>query len=272
MSERRRKSYQIAPPEPSPAFRNWLARKKREEEGGEEDSSEESGEYFNQSDPEEDRMVAFNKRVRKMNRRNGGRSLTPGNRPVLDVMTFGSTVAGDARNPPAEENITAYKEWRSKRSENVYPKSNTSKDLMLQKRKLEEKRQKLLMNAISYDEWLDHTEERKFLIRQILKADFEEMKRLEEERKKDKQRMFSYDTWKEKLQKREQADKKRKRIQKLYDQERIREKLELDRTSFAVPFEEWLQKKNQSTLRQSNETKQVQSANVGHARLAESVH
>ena len=271
MSERKVKSYKLAPPERSAAFKQWLARKDREEEN-EDATSESSGEYFNQSDPEEDRMVAFNKRVRKTNKKNVVRSLTPGNRPVLDIMTFGSTVEGDASNPPAEGNIKAYQDWRSEQlSQNTYPKVRMSKDLQVQKRKLEEKRQQLLMNAISYDVWLDHTEERKVLIKQILKADFAEMKRQDQQRTKDKQRLYSYDIWKDKLNKREAEDKKRKAIQKKYDQKMLLEKLEFERTSFAVPFEEWLQRKGPSKPRhESGQSKRVQS-NVGQTRLAQSV-
>lgn len=251
MAERKKRSYQREPPEMSPAFQQWLAKKEDIEEAANESSSE-SGEYFNQSDPEEDRMVEFNKRVRKMNKKHvkRGYSKTPYNQPVLDILTFGSTVEGNSNNPPPDGNIKAYKEWKSKRGEETtWTTAKSSKDLMVQKRKLEEKRQKLLMNAISYDEWLDHTEERKFLIRQILKADFDEMKKLEEQRQKDRQKLYSYEIWKEKLDKRELEQKKRKNIQKKYDQERLREKLELDRTSFAVPFDEWLQKKQTNSSR-----------------------
>lgn len=244
----RTKNYLKSPPEDSPAFKLWLARKDEEMEDAVSITSEESGEYFNQSDSEEDKMFEFNKRVRKMNRNNNGRSLTPGNRPLLNVMTFGSTTHGDSRNPPARGNITAYRSWKTTRGNSpTVQRTYTSKDLMAQKMKLEEKRQKLLLNAISYDEWLDHTEERKFLIKQILKADFEEMKRLEEERVKDKQKLYSYDLWMEKLEKREREAKKRKHIQKKYDDERLREKLEFSKSSFAVPYDEWLQKKGIAT-------------------------
>lgn len=245
-------------PEVSVAFKNWLAKKTAEIEEAEETST--SMENFNESESEEDKMLEFNKRVRKKNRDDvrNARSITPGNRPMKDVMEFGSTQYGDGRNPPADQNIGAYREWRRKKRGYLedLPRAKTANDLVLERRKLEEKRQKLLLSAISYEEWMDHTEERKMLIKQILKADREEMKMLEEEKLKYRQRMFSFETWKEKLSKREIEDKKRKEIQRKDDAELLKEKIQAGKSTSAVPFEEWLKKKR-STM-----SKEINSENV----------
>lgn len=252
-----RKKRTTEKPEVSVAFKNWLARKTAEIEEAEETST--SMENFNESESEEDKMLEFNKRVRKKNRDDvrNTRSITPGNRPMKDVMEFGSTQYGDGRNPPPDQNIGAYREWRRKKRGYLedLPKAKTANDFVLERRKLEEKRQKLLLSAISYEEWMDHTEERKMLIKQILKADREEMKMLEEEKLKYRQRMFSYDTWKEKLYKREIEDKQRKEIQKKYEAELLKEKIQAGKSTSAVPFEEWLKKKRSTMSKEINSDK-----------------
>ncbi|XP_045193786.2 uncharacterized protein LOC123549623 [Mercenaria mercenaria] len=248
--------------EVSAAFKNWLKKKTAEIEEAEDTST--SVEYFNESDSEEDKLYEFNKRVRKKNRDDVmfARSITPGNRPLTDVMEFGSTQYGDGQNPPADLNIDAYKEWRRKKRGYLInmPKMKKVNDILLEKRRIEEKRQKLLMTAISYDEWMDHTEERKMLIKRILQADREEMRKLEEDKLKYRQRMFSYDTWKEKLHKRGEEDKKRKEFQKKYDAERMKEKLQLGKSTAAVPFDEWLKKKR-STMSKEQEVEKSTRTN-----------
>ncbi|XP_060555673.1 uncharacterized protein LOC132716418 [Ruditapes philippinarum] len=257
--------------EVSVAFKNWLKKKTAEIEAAEDTSS--SGEYFNQSESEDDRMYEFNKRVRKKNRDavRFARSITPGNRPLLDVMEFGSTQYGDGRNPPADLNIGAYKEWRTKKRGYLIdmPKTKRANDVLLEKRRLEEKRQKLLLTAISYDEWMDHAEERKMLIKQILKADKDEMRKLEEDKLKYRQRKFSYDTWKEKMSKRDQEDKKRKDFQKKYEAERMREKLQNGTTT--VPFDDWLKKKRLAMSKEQNVENNSKDKSAAVVRFDESV-
>lgn len=251
---RQKKSKQLTT-ENTEAFNKWLDRKTIEIEEAEENKSS-SEEYFNQSDPEEDKMVEFNKRVRKKNREavRNSKSAKGGNRPVPCVLKLGSTTPGDSRNPPAEQNILSYREWRRNRASCIsVPRGKSANDFIVEKRRLEEKRQKLLMNAISYEEWLYHTEERKMLIKQILKADYEEMRKLEEEKFRDRERLYSYDLWNERLQKREMDDKRRKEIQRKYDEERLKEKMQTRKTcgSGTEPFDEWLNNKRFTMSKES---------------------
>ncbi|WAR12898.1 ANK2-like protein [Mya arenaria] len=264
MADRKKKKYSAtnhaSNKEASEAFKRWLEKKEEEEEYEKDDSDEQQRENGNISDSDEEKMFEFNKRVRKMNK-SSTRSLTPGNRPVMNIIEFGSTKQGDGRNPPAEQNITAYNEW--KRKKRVFtidvPRVKSTKDFEAEKRRLEERRQKLLMNAISYEEWMDHTEERKTLIKQILKADMEDMRKMEDDKVKDRHRLYSYDLWRDRLRKRETEDRKRKEVQKLYDQERHREKEE-SRSSYAVPFDDWLKRKR-SAMTKERESEQRLSTN-----------
>lgn len=241
--------------EVSKAFKDWLEKKTEEIEAAGEIST--SPENFNETDSEEDKLYEFNKRVRKTNKEAAktARSATSGNRATKNVLEFGSTQYGDGRNPPAVLHLAAYDEWRRKKRgyKADHPKAKTSNDYMLETRRLEDKRQKLLMNAISYEEWMDHTEERKMLIKQILMADRDEMGKLEEERFKYRNRMYSYDLWKEQLHKREDEDKKRKEVQRRYDAELMKEKSQFEKGGSATAFEEWLNKKR-STLSKEQET------------------
>ncbi|KAH3784634.1 serine/threonine-protein kinase dst2-like [Dreissena polymorpha] len=261
--EKRKKPTLESSKEVTEAFKKWLERKEEEEEIAHESEDEEQVQDFNESDSEADRFYDFNKKVRKMNRNNSAKSLTPGNRPIMTIMQFASTTEGDGTNPPPEYHMRAYSEWRTKRRGFMehLPRMRTSKDLELEKRRLEEKRQKLLMNAISYEEWMDHTEERKFLIRQILKADLDEIRKLEEAKHHDRQKMYSYDLWKEKLKSREQEDRKRKEFQKMYDKERLRERDE-QRSAKAVSFDVWL-RKSRNSMSKEKESEQRLRVN-GH--------
>ncbi|XP_033755075.1 LOW QUALITY PROTEIN: uncharacterized protein LOC117338024 [Pecten maximus] len=105
-----------------------------------------------------------------------------GNRPLHGIITIGSTEVGSTAQPDPSFNIRAYKEWLGRRRQHG-PKSHrmrTMQDFMAQKRILEEKRQQLLLTAVSYDEWLEHTGEKQALIRQILNADLNQLKVIEE--------------------------------------------------------------------------------------------
>ena len=257
MAERKKQRYRATPTSTSETFRRWLQRKEEEQEAAmeAEEEAEAEGQEFNVSDPEEDRMYEFNKRVRKMNR-NEVRCLTPGNRPIMNLLEFASTTEGDGRNPPPEGNIRAYNEWKTKKRgyQDNLPKLKSSTDLMVEKRRLEEKRQKLLLSAISYDEWMDHAEERKSLIRQILRADLGEMRRLEEEKMKDRQRLYSYDVWREQVSKRESDEKRRRQIQRQYERELQRER-DAFRGSHNGTIHDWLNKKrNDGTADQTNKS------------------
>ncbi|KAL4234018.1 hypothetical protein ACF0H5_005672 [Mactra antiquata] len=229
----------------SEAFKLWLDKKTEEIEEAEENKSS-SEEYFNQSDPEEDKLVEFNKRVRKKNKEAVRMAKSAKARPVPNVLKLGSTTSGDNRNPSADENLSSYKQWRRNRASCIsIPRGKSANDFIIEKRRLEEKRQKLLMNAISYEEWLFHTEERKILIKQILKADYDEMKKIEGEKMKDREKLYTYDIWKERMEKREIEDKRRREIQRKYDEERLKEKHAVKKgsSSNVEPFDEWLNSK-----------------------------
>ena len=237
--------------EVSQAFKEWLQRKARESEESDEDlESVVSVEVSDDTDTET--LQEFNKRIRKRNRIEK-RSTTPGNRPIKDIVKVGSTMSGDCSNPSPYSNISAYREWKRQRtlaSNQYIGRGKSVNDFMAEKRRLEEKRQKLLMNAISYDEWMDHVEDRKFLIKQILKADYEEMKKLEEDRFKDRFNKHSFDKWKEKLEQREAEEKKRKEIQRKYDVERALDKTKIAKSSNTQAYKAWLAKKSE-TLQKS---------------------
>lgn len=242
--------------EVSKAFKDWLEKKTEEIEAAGEIST--SPENFNETDSEEDKLFEFNKRVRKTNREAAktARSAPSCNRAAKNVMEFGSTQCGDSRTPPADLHLTAYNEWRRKKRGNNAdnPSAKTSNDFMLESKRLEEKRQKLLMNAISYEEWMDHTEERKMLIKQILKADRDEMGKLEEERFRYRNRKYSYDLWKKQLHKREEEDMKRGEVQRRYNAELMKEKSMFEKCGSATTFDECLNKKG-STMSKEQENK-----------------
>lgn len=224
------------------AFKRWLQRKAEEEErANDSDDSDLNG--MNVSDSEDEKMREFNKKVRKMNKE--PKHQTPGNRPVPNLISIGSTQLGNGANPPPDNDHTAYREWRRRK---MYEGSGqterkTVEELMMERKRLEERRQKLLLNAITYDEWMDHAEERKYLIKQILQADYMEMRKLEEERFGERVKLYSYDLWKEKIKKREAEERKRKLIQQKYEAEKQNERVQFGKSSAAVSFDVWKKKK-----------------------------
>lgn len=131
---------------------------------------------------DEDNKEAFKNWIENKKHPPESKRHVTGNRPIHGIITIGSTEVGNATQPDPSFNIRAYKEWLGRRKQHG-PKSHrmrTMQDFMSQKRKLEEKRQQLLLTAVSYDEWLEHTGEKQALIRQILNADLNQLRVIEE--------------------------------------------------------------------------------------------
>ena len=222
----------------SDAYEKWLAKKRAEAERSEEDD-EDSGLSDDKSDTEMDKLREFNKKVRKRNR-SEQRSLTPGNRPSANVINVG--ICSNDEIGVKENHISSHKDWKLKRRLGQKPgRGQIAGDFMSEERQLEERRQRLLLSAISYDEWLDHSEERKQLINRILQANLEELKRLEEEKFKDRLRFYSYDIWKERTDKREADERKRRLIQKKYEEQQLADRFKV--SSAATTFDEWIKSK-----------------------------
>ncbi|XP_060066518.1 uncharacterized protein LOC132546819 [Ylistrum balloti] len=156
----------------------WLKKKSVIERKLEPDSSS-----SDESDGNEDgNKEAFNNWLENKKHPPESKRHVTGNRPLHGIITIGSTEVGSAAQPDSSFNIRAYKEWLGRRKKHG-PKSHrmrTMQDFMSQKRKLEEKRQQLLLTAVSYDEWLEHTGEKQALIRQILSADLNQLRIIEE--------------------------------------------------------------------------------------------
>ena len=234
----------------SDAFDKWLAKKKEEAERFEEED-ESSGMSGEESDTEGDRLREFNKWVRKHNR-SERKTLTPGNRPAPNIISLGGIPLDESLKPSPESNIVAYKEYQTRRRLGEKPsRKQTASDFQTENRQLEERRQRLLLSAISYDEWLDHSEERKQLINKILQANLEEMKKLEEEKFKDKMKFYSYEDWKEKIAKREKEERKKRYIQKKYEEEQNAYRFQV--SSSAQSFDEWLKGKRLDTEKDRND-------------------
>ncbi|XP_076109671.1 uncharacterized protein LOC143078672 isoform X2 [Mytilus galloprovincialis] len=175
-------------------------------------------------------------------------------RPIHDIIKIGSTEVGDGRNPPAEHNITAYRDWFERRKTNKrtpnLERIKSMKDFMSQKKMLEEKRQKLLMTAISYDEWMDQEYDRRALIRKILQADYEQLKVMEQENDRNPAPVQNVNTkWQEEVMKREEMERKRRLIQQSYSEEKEKWRKEIMKNSTAVSQNDWLRGKNPQTPR-----------------------
>lgn len=168
-------------------------------------------------------------------------------RPIHDIIKIGSTEMGDGRNPPAEYNLTAYRDWLDRRRQNRrvpnLERIKSMKDFMSQKKLLEEKRQKLLMNAISYDEWMDHEFDRKALIRRILKADYEQLKAMEFEKLKSRApKQISHEKWQEEVEKRGELERKKKEIYQTYNEEKEKWRHEVLKSTATVSHIDWVRK------------------------------
>lgn len=175
-------------------------------------------------------------------------------RPIHDIIKIGSTEVGDGRNPSAEHNITAYRDWFERRKTNRrtpnLERIKSMKDFMSQKKMLEEKRQKLLMTAISYDEWMDQEYDRRALIRKILQADYEQLKVMEQENNKNQAPVQNTNNkWQEEVMKREEMERKRREIQQSYSEEKEKWRKEIMKNSTAVSQNDWLRGKNSQTSR-----------------------
>lgn len=214
--------------------------KKREEAERSEDDDENTLSDDN-SDDEADRLREFNKRVRKLNKAKR-KTLTPGNRPAPNIIDVGRSPLDEIVIPSPDTYITAYKEYQTKKRQVPKPDRNQAAgDFMTENRQLEERRRRLLLSAITYEEWLEHSEERKQLINRILQANLEEMKKLEEEKFKDRLKFYKYEDWKAKAEKREVEERKRKMLQKRWEDEQNANRFLV--SSAASTFDEWLKNK-----------------------------
>ncbi|XP_061162439.1 microtubule-associated protein 9-like [Saccostrea echinata] len=224
---------------------SWLQRKQAEERKLRSDSSDSSDSEDNAGDSD-----AFKEWIKKKKEANYGppRTIT---RPIPGLIQIGSTDVGDGRNPDPIHNIKAYKNWigkrqKTKRIPNV-ERLRTMQDFMAHKKKLEEKRQQLLMIAITYEEWMDFNEEKKLLIQKILRADLEELKNMEKELSMKKApHQISFEDWKEKAKKRREEELIRREKQKRFLEEEQRDKRVNGRSSAAIPHAEWLRLKRTS--------------------------
>lgn len=170
-------------------------------------------------------------------------------RPLHDLIKIGSTELGDARNPSAEYNLTAYKDWLDRRRSNKrvpnLERIKSMRDFQAQKKLLEEKRQKLLMTAISYDEWMDHEYDRRALIRKILKADFNQLKAMEIETENTKEeKQDSNQKWEEEVLKREEKERKKRAIQQNYREEKEKWRKEVIKKSMTLSQSDFLTNRN----------------------------
>ncbi|OWF45098.1 uncharacterized protein LOC110457506 [Mizuhopecten yessoensis] len=166
----------------------WLKKKKEVERKLEPDSS---GDESDGNDDKNDE--AFKNWIENKKHPPESKRHVTGNRPIHGIITIGSTEVGNAAQPDSTFNIRAYKEWLGRRKQHG-PKSHrmrTMQDFMAQKRTLEEKRQQLLLTAVSYDEWLEHTGEKQALIRQILGADINQLRVIEERELQKRPKLYS---------------------------------------------------------------------------------
>jgi hypothetical protein len=220
----------------------WLKRKQVQERKLQSELSDSSDSDDNGSDSN-----AFQEWIQKKKEANYGPP-RPVTRPIPGLIQIGSTDIGDGRNPNPIYNINSYNSWirkkpKTKRIPNV-ERLRTMQDFMAYKKKLEEKRQQLLMNAITYEEWMDYNEEKKLLIQKILSADLEQLKNMEKEDfMKRAPHQISYDGWKEKAKKRKEEELARREKERKILEEEERQKKEYGRSSAAISHTEWLQLK-----------------------------
>lgn len=221
---------------------SWLRKKQAEERRRTKSESSDSS----NSDADED-SDAFKEWVQKKKEAHYGppRQIT---RPIHGLIQLGSTDIGDGSNPDPIHNIKSYNSWisrrqKSKKIPNV-ERLRTLQDFMAQKKKLEEKRQQLLMTAITYEEWMDYHDEKKYLIQKILRADFEQLQAIEkEEFVKRVPHQISYDDWVEKAKKRKEEELVRQEKQRKFLEEEDRYKKVNGKSSAAIPHSEWLRLK-----------------------------
>lgn len=219
----------------------WLRKKQAQERRTKSESSDSS-----ESDDGED-SDAFKEWVQKKKEAHYGppRQIT---RPIHGLIQLGSTDIGDGRNPDPCHNIKSYNNYISRRQKpkkipNV-ERLRTLQEFMAQKKKLEEKRQQLLMTAITYEEWMDYHDEKKYLIQKILRADFEQLQIIEkEEFVKRAPHQISYDDWVEKAKKRKEEELIRQEKQRKFLEEEDRYKKVNGKSSAAIPHSEWLRLK-----------------------------
>jgi len=232
-------------------YERWLMKKKLSERR--KPKAEFSSEDESDSDSDIVNSDAYNKwlDVKKHNRTRYERQVT-GNRPIPGLITIGSTEVGEVKTPDVSQNMHSYREWHDRRKTKTpnYERMRNGEEFMEQKRRLEEKRQKLMMTTLSYEEWMDHTDDRKSLIRKILKADMEQLQVLEEERLRMRApRQMTHEDWKMKLQKRQEEEKSRREIQQKYQEENDRWKKDYIRSSAAITHQEWLRQKEMHLLK-----------------------
>lgn len=214
------------------------------------EDSDEDDDSGNGSEANNEAYEAWLKKKEEQSRRTPNKIT----RPIHDLIKIGSTELGDARNPSAEYNLTAYKDWLDRRRNNKrvpnLERIKSMKDFQSQKKLLEEKRQKLLMSAISYDEWMDHEHDRRALIRKILKADFNQLKAMEHET--DNIRPTVQDNnqkWQEEVMKREDKERKKRAIQQNYKEEKEKWRKEVIRSSVTLSQNDCLRSNNSQTPR-----------------------
>lgn len=166
------------------SHRDWLKKKALSEQKLESDSSS------SDDDNDKENKEAFKNWLENKKHPPESKRHVTGNRPIPGLITVGSTDVGSAAEPDPTFNIRAYREWLVRRKQHGAKshRMRTMQDFMAQKRKLEEKRQQLLISTVSYDEWLEHTSQKQALIRRILGADMERLKEIEEKelRKREK--------------------------------------------------------------------------------------
>ncbi|KAL5021203.1 hypothetical protein ScPMuIL_000358 [Solemya velum] len=173
-------------------------------------------------------------------------------RPLTGIITTGSTVVGDGSPPSPTNDMYAHRDWlEKKRKQKVQngERMKAASEFMAEKKRLEEKRQQLLLTAISYEEWMENNEERKSLIRDILQADMAHLKKIERDyitRRAPSQ--ISFGEWQDLLKTRE----KEVRMQK-HNEQRLKEdvvKLKLERSSNAKTHAEWVKNKKEEPMKE----------------------
>lgn len=168
-------------------------------------------------------------------------------RPLTGIISTGSTVVGDGNPPSPTHDMYAHKDWLEKKRRQKVPngeRMKTASEFMAEKKRLEEKRQHLLLTAISYEEWMENNEEKKSLIRDILQADMEHLNKIERDyiiRRAPSQ--ISFDEWQTLLKTRQRELRKQKQNEQHLDEEAV--KLKAERSSKAIRHSDWVKSKNE---------------------------
>ena len=225
------------------SFEQWLEYKRRQEKRDSRESASDS-ESESESEKESRNAKAFAEWMKRQRERpkHGPEYVTVTElyrrktRPLEGLIATDVELQNGEFVADSSENLIAYKQWREQFKQDQFKEAE---DLETKKKKMEEKRQRLLSMAISYEEWMEHNEERKHLMKQILQASMEELNKIEEEKlKRRAPRQISFEKWKEKKKEHDSRDETPQEMNAV-------QQLHATRSSAAVPFDVWIKRKNE---------------------------